>query len=279
MVENVPQYVTHQLVVGLGGQIQNVRINDLRNGSRLNGAHADFSHFLQIDFREMHEQSSRCAAVQHGVLQLCPELLQWIRVPILRFQFHKHLTGHTTHQHHEFVNAPLIDGDPFVAHCFQEHPKELNADFWIVKHMDEWRQLIGQILLRQRFVWHPHAVVQTFPQPQTILVCECCNNGTNQNTMTSIDYPSTIALLLCITLIISTYKMMRMHDSSAISSAFAVVSLWSWHSLHFQPAIWRNESPARRYSLWLLCHRQIPRFSSWITNTRNLCTQNRTILF
>lgn len=78
----------------------------------------------------------------------------------------------TTHQHHELVQSPVVDAQPLLADRLQEAAVELNGNRWIVKAVKQRAHVLAELLLDQWFVAHPHAVVESLPQAQKVLVGE-----------------------------------------------------------------------------------------------------------
>jgi pyrimidine deaminase RibD-like protein len=74
--------------------------------------------------------------------------------------------------HHEFIDSPLVDAEPLQAHGLEEVAEELNANFDVGKAVDERAEIFGELLLHQRLVGHPHAVVEALPQAKEVAVGE-----------------------------------------------------------------------------------------------------------
>jgi hypothetical protein len=74
--------------------------------------------------------------------------------------------------HHEFIDPPLVDAEPLQAHRFEKVSEELNSNFDIGKAVDERAEIFGEFLLNERLIGHPHAVVESLPQSQEIIVGE-----------------------------------------------------------------------------------------------------------
>lgn len=77
----------------------------------------------------------------------------------------------TTH-HHELIDSPLIDTEPLQAHGLEEVLKELYAYFRIGKAVNQRAEILGEFLLHEWLVGHPHAVVEALPQAQKVIVGE-----------------------------------------------------------------------------------------------------------
>lgn len=66
----------------------------------------------------------------------------------------------------------MIDTEPLKTHGFEEILKELNANFDVCKAVNERAQILCELLLHERLVRHPHAVVEALPKSQEIIVGE-----------------------------------------------------------------------------------------------------------
>ena len=51
--------------------------------------------------------------------------------------------------HHEFVDTPLVDSEPFQAHRLEEVSIELNANFDIWKTVNQRAEIFRQLFLNQ----------------------------------------------------------------------------------------------------------------------------------